>query len=201
MAVDELEMKFMNSPLKKIMQKHLEFRIFKRFLASRKLSLMDKTILEVGCGSGYGLELITKEFQPIELVAFDINPEQIRLAKLRRLPVKLFVGNVTNIKLPSKKFDAVFVFTVFHHVEIWRVALKEVNRVLKPRGILLVNELNKKLLNRIERFLKVIHPKASRFDWIEFEKNLVSTGFKILEEKKFFFGLGFFLCVKAKHIE
>jgi len=198
MVIDDLEFKFMNSPLKGLIQKHLEFRIFKSLLSSLNVDLNGKVILEVGCGSGYGLELISKEFQPAELVAFDILPELVERTRQRRLPVKLFVGNATDIKQPSEKFDAVFIFTVIHHVEDWNHALKEVNRVLKPGGILLVNELNRKSLDRIERFLKVWHPKKSRFDWREFHEGLIASGFRILREKRILNDFGFFMCIKVK---
>jgi len=198
MGMDAKELKLMHSPFKRLMQKYLEFRIFTTFLASLNIDLTGKVLLEVGCGAGYGLELLIKEFQPAELVAFDILPEEVGLARQRRLPVKLFVGNVLEIKLPSQKFDAVFVFTVFHHVVGWRGALKEINRVLKPGGILLVNELNRKVINRFERFLKTSHPLNSRFDWAEFKHGLASAGFKILREKRILNDFGFFLCIKIK---
>jgi len=198
MGIDDKELKFMNSPLKGLMQKHIEFRIFKTLLSSLNVDLTGKVILEVGCGSGYGIELITKKFQPTELVAFDILPELVERARQRRLPVKLFVGNATDIKLPSDKFDAVFIFTVIHHVEGWHQVLKEVNRVLKHGGILLVNELNRKSLDRIERFLKIKHPKKSRFDWGDFQEGLIAAGFMILREKRILNDFGFFICIKVK---
>lgn len=42
-----------------------------------------------------------------------------------------------DIRLPSEKFDAVFIFDVLHHVPEWRSALKEINRVLKACCVLL----------------------------------------------------------------
>ena len=68
--------------------------------------------LVAGCGSGYSIELITKELRPQELVAFDVMPEQIELARQRGLSANVFVGDATNIELPSNKFDAVFVFDI-----------------------------------------------------------------------------------------
>jgi ubiquinone/menaquinone biosynthesis C-methylase UbiE len=53
-------------------------------------------------------------------------------------------GSVNDIELPSQKFDGVFVCFVLRHVLEWRKALKEINRVLKPGGILLVEEASKK---------------------------------------------------------
>ncbi len=197
--MDDKELIFMHSPFKRLMQKYIEFRIFKTFLASLNLDLAKKVILEVGCGSGYGLELISQTFHPAELYGFDILSEEVALAKQRQLPVNLFIGNVLDIKLPSQKFDAVFIFTVLHHVTGWQQALKEVNRVLKPKGVLLINELNRKVLNRFERYLKAFHPPNSRFNWDEFRLGLASAGFKVLRERFILNDFGFFLGLKVDH--
>jgi ubiquinone/menaquinone biosynthesis C-methylase UbiE len=196
MGMDTKELKFMHSPFKRLMQKHLELRIFKHFLSSLNLDLTGKILLEVGCGSGYGLELISKEFQPAELFAFDLLPEEVALARQKSERANVFVGDVRAINLPSEKFDAIFIFTVFHHVEGWQQALKEVNRVLKVGGILLVNELNRQAVNRFERFIRTRHPRHSRFDWAEFKHGLASAGFNILREKRILNDFGFFLCLK-----
>ncbi|MHA2271835.1 MAG: class I SAM-dependent methyltransferase [Candidatus Hodarchaeales archaeon] len=196
--MDWKELKLMNSPFKALMQRYFEFVIFKRFLKFNNLDLSGKAILEAGCGSGYGLELISKQFHPSDLVGFDILADQVDIARKRNTLANLFVGDVRNINLQSESFDVVFAFTVFHHVEGWRKALGEVNRVLKVNGLLLVNELNKRFLDRIERYLKVDHPERSRFDWIEFRQGLVSAGFRILKETLILMDFGFFMCQKVR---
>ena len=199
--MDDKELIFMHSPFKRLMQKYIEFRIFKTLLASLNLDLTKKVILEVGCGSGYGLELISQAFNPAELYAFDILPAEVALAKQRQLPVNLFIGNALDMELPSQKFDAVFIFTVLHHVIGWKQVLKEVNRVLKQNGVLLINELNRKVLNRIERYLKTFHPQKSRFSWDEFRLGIASAGFKLLKERFILNDFGFFLGLKERSIK
>jgi len=132
------------------------------------MQLNHKVILDVGCGSGYSTELLVKEFEPKELVAFDIMPEQVALAKQRGLPANIFLADVTDTELPFSSFDAVFVFGILHHVPEWRGALKEISRVLKPEGVLLIEEPDKKALDDAERYLKIRHPEESRFRWPEF---------------------------------
>ncbi len=205
MGMDYLEYRAMVSPLKKLMQNNFEFRVFKRFLASCQVNLTKKTILEVGCGAGFGLELISKEFKPKRLIAFDIMPEMVTFAehytKKRKIPVDLFVGDIIDSKLPSNTFDCVFVFTVLHHTPKWPEALKEINRVLKLGGVLLINEHDKVTVDRFERFFKVKHPKKSRFLWDEFKEEIAKAGFKIIREKKFMFGVGlhFLMCIRTKN--
>ncbi|MFX0123385.1 MAG: class I SAM-dependent methyltransferase [Candidatus Hodarchaeota archaeon] len=191
----------MVSPFKKLMLSLFELKVFKSFIKSINFDLPGKSILEVGCGAGYGIEQIYKSFKPKEYFAFDIDQKMVLYSaakvKKKKLPVHLFLGDVKKTKLPSNRFDAVFIFTVLHHVEGWQDALKEINRVLKPKGLLLINEINYRSLNWFERYLKVIHPKKARFNWDMFTQGLQAANFLILREFKFLKDLGFFLCIKC----
>ena len=70
MSIDTLDQMFVNSPLKKLMLKYFELLIFKIFLHSQNISLNSKSILEAGCGAGYGLKLIYQSFNPEFLYGF-----------------------------------------------------------------------------------------------------------------------------------
>jgi ubiquinone/menaquinone biosynthesis C-methylase UbiE len=117
-------------------------------------------------------------------------------ANIHNLPIKIFQGDVTDIPLPSNKFDIAFTFTVLHHEPRWRDALLEINRVLKPKGLLIINEINERSLNWFERYAKIYHPKAARFTWGMFRKEMKKAGFVILNEYLFLEDFGFFICQK-----
>lgn len=53
-------------------QKYFEFKLFKRHLEKHNIDLTGKAILDIGCGSGYGTELIYKAFNPSLLLTFDL---------------------------------------------------------------------------------------------------------------------------------
>jgi ubiquinone/menaquinone biosynthesis C-methylase UbiE len=185
MKIDKIELRFMNTPIRGFFQRYLEFKIFKELLIKSNVDLTKKVILDAGCGAGYSTELILEEFKPKELFAFDSLSEEIELAKQRRLLANLFIGSITDIKLLSEKFDGVFVCFVLRHVPEWRKALKEVSRVLKPGGILLVEEASKQAIDWVEHFLGINHPKEARFDWSEFVEELERAGFNLIEYEKF----------------
>ncbi len=192
-----LEEKLMISPLKKLMFKYFEFRIFKRLLSSLDVNLTGKRVLEGGCGAGYGIEVISNYLRPKEYYAFDLNKGMVErsrsVVKRKGLPVNVFQGDVTEINLPSEKFDIVFIFTVLHHESKWRAALKELNRVLKPNGLLIINEINSRSLNWFERYAKVYHPKTAHFTWNMFRYELNQAQFSILKEYLFLQDFGFFI--------
>ena len=197
MEIDKKELRFMNSAFRRFFQRNCEFKVFKEYLKKNHIDLTNKVILDAGCGTGYSTELIIKEFQPKEIFAFDIIPEQIQIAMQRRLPANLFVGDVTDIKLPAEKFDAVFIFGILHHVPEWRTALKEINRVLKSGGIFLVEEPEEKTLDNEERYFRISHPRESRFDWPEFIESLEEFGFHVVESRTIYMGhLRILMCAK-----
>lgn len=196
MEMDPRELKFLNTPVRRFFLKHYELRVFRQLLKKNEIDLTGRVILDAGCGSGYSTELIIKEFQPKELVAFDIMPEQIELARQRGLAANLFIRDATNIELPSEKFDAVFVFDILHHIPEWRRALEEIGRVTKPGGVFLVEEPDKEALDEVERYFKISHPEEARFDWPEFTQGLARAGFSVIESKKIY--LGHFRCYLGK---
>jgi SAM-dependent methyltransferase len=184
MQLSGKELKAMNNPIKELLEKYYIFRIHKKLIKKSGLDLDGKAILDAGCGSGYNLELISREWHPKEVCAFDFMPEQVELARQRGLPANIFVGDITDIDLPSERFDIIFINGVLHHVPRWRVGLREINRVLKPGGLLLIREPNKKFLDLVERFFGFSHPEDSRFDWPELIDGLNDAGFAVIEEKK-----------------
>jgi ubiquinone/menaquinone biosynthesis C-methylase UbiE len=183
------------------MFKYFELKIFKWLIKPLRFDLRKKHILECGCGAGYGIEVLSKTFHPKKYYAFDLSQGMIQRsvnqAKIHNLSVTIFQGDVTDIPLPSKKFDVAFTFTVLHHEPRWREALLEINRVLKPKGLLIINEINERSLNWFERYAKVYHPKAARFTWKMFRSEVKKAGFVILNEYLFLQDFGFFICQKT----
>jgi len=169
MKLGRLEFLAMNNPLRRWLQKHIEFKIFKKHLEKRDIHLEDGVIMDAGCGSGYSTELIVNEYHPSHVIAFDYMPEQVHLAERRRLNVEFLVGDLRAIECESSTCDAVFIFGVLHHIAEWKKALCEVARVLKPGGVLLFDE---------PRYL---------FTWGELEAGIKSEGMDILELQTFFF--------------
>ena len=164
--LSKIEFWAMNNAVRRWLQRNVELKVFQRFLKKQNIDLNNKAILDAGCGSGYSTEIISKIFNPSKIIAFDLMPEQIKLAQKRRTDAVFYTGDINKIKFPDDTFDAVFIFGVIHHVCSWKKALKEISRVLKNRGALLIEE-----------------PRVI-FKWNEFENELNSIGYEILEKVK-----------------
>lgn len=100
MRLGKLEFAAMNNPIRRLVQKHLEFKTFCNFLESHDIDLTNTIIMDAGCGSGYSTELIINKFKPAGVIAFDLMPEQIALAKRRHLSVDFTIGDVTKLQHP-----------------------------------------------------------------------------------------------------
>jgi 2-polyprenyl-3-methyl-5-hydroxy-6-metoxy-1,4-benzoquinol methylase len=51
--MDRKEFSYVNCAARNFCQKYYEFRYFKKYLRNHNIDLNKKTILDVGCGSGY----------------------------------------------------------------------------------------------------------------------------------------------------
>ena len=182
MKLNDREFKAMNTPLRWWIQENVEFEVFKRHLRKYNIDIKNSVILDVGCGSGFSTKLISQEFAPRRLVAFDFMPEQIELAKNKNIQAEFSVGDSTNINMPSSTFDAVFVMGVLHHIPEWKKAIREISRVLKPDGLLLVEEPSKFLLFLAD-IVRYTHPKEAKTFWNEFENELKASGFNVLSRE------------------
>jgi len=182
--LNAVELLAMNNPARRLLQRHVEMRAFSSMLQDAGIDLAGARVLDAGCGSGYSTRLITERLRPREVVAFDLMPEQIERARKRHGALAQFsVGDLTRISHPDASFDAAFVFGVLHHVPDWQAALAELARVLRPEGVLLVEEIHGRFVDFEDRFLFTEHPRSARFDWPQFRQALDIAGFLVAHER------------------
>lgn len=92
-------------------------------------------VLEVGCGAG-GMVKAIKFYRPdLDIVGIDISKKTISEAKRGSQGVKFFSGDAYQVPFGDKSFEAVLMFDFLEHLEDPLKSLREVRRVLKPKGI------------------------------------------------------------------
>ncbi|MDT0276113.1 class I SAM-dependent methyltransferase [Blastococcus goldschmidtiae] len=143
--------------------------------------------LELGCGAGYGTELILERFGADRVDAVDLDPAMVDRAR-RRLArhgerVRLAVGDVTDLRraldAADGSYDAVFDFGILHHVDDWQAAVGDVARVLRPGGRFYFDEVTADALaTRGYRWL-FDHPTQNRFTAAEFVAELERRGLAV----------------------
>ena len=183
MRLTKLEFWAMNNPVRRYIQKHLEFRLFQEM----GLTEPGKRILEIGCGSGYGARLLSV-VKPASYVGIDLMPEQIERTKGIDLPNTRFaVMDATDLSVfEDGSFDYVVVFGILHHIPAWRTVLSEIERVLAPDGSLFIEELQKASTKMLDRLFHWHVPEAG-FTFAELETGMMDAGLEILETRAYGF--------------
>lgn len=114
----------------------------------RILNLIDKraklqNILDLGCGPGTISESL---FEISENVwGIDISKDMVNIATERFVTAKskskIFfeTGDAENLKFQDNYFDAVVCLGLLRYLDSWKSGLKEIYRVLKPDGIVIVS--------------------------------------------------------------
>jgi len=99
------------------------------------------TVLDVGCGSGYLAHLIKKENPQFTVHGFDVSTEALKQAKALD---KKYTMNINHDKIPEddNTYDIVACSEVLEHLVNVRHCLKEIGRVLKNSGKLVVTVPN-----------------------------------------------------------
>lgn len=96
----------------------------------------DAKILEIGCGGGSFSRAIKRYFPKFSVVGSDISTKVLEAAGRIGGGVLYKRANVYKLPFKNNEFDAVISFDVWEHLGKPAKAFSEVNRVLKPGGIL-----------------------------------------------------------------
>jgi len=95
-------------------------------------------VLEVGCGRGVALPVLSRLLQPRRLVGLDVDTSLLGRALERVKPlgraVELRAGDVRELPFADASFDLVVDFGTCYHVARRAQALREVARVLADGG-------------------------------------------------------------------
>jgi ubiquinone/menaquinone biosynthesis C-methylase UbiE len=135
--------------------KEKEFRKLSAELAGLNIG---ESVLDVGCGTGT-MALMAKNYVGKEgtIVGIEPSTEMINFAKRKAVrekkEIELLTGIVERIEYPNNYFDVVFCIVVLHHMpdEAKRQGIKEIYRVLKRNGRLLVIDSDLDLIPSIEQ--------------------------------------------------
>lgn len=150
------------------------YKFAKRFVINKKL-------LEIGCGAGYGADYISNFAS--DFVAIDMSKINVSYCQAEYPKDNLIFMTADATKLPFKDnhFDVAMSFQVIEHIEPKNVLdyLTEIKRVLRSGGIFICSTPNKKL--RLLPFQKPWNPEHKKeYTSKEFKKLLINV-FDVVE--------------------
>lgn len=132
------------------------FKLLKKFLKN------EGKFLDVGCGYGFILEKIAKEYE-IELFGVDVKQG---VKNYLNKNVNFLLADCYSLPFKNEQFDYVSLFEVVEHLYNPLRALREANRVLKPGGLLFITTPN---LTRFGVLFNLILNKSPFMDVKYFE--------------------------------
>jgi 2-polyprenyl-3-methyl-5-hydroxy-6-metoxy-1,4-benzoquinol methylase len=94
--------------------------------------LAGKSILDIGCGSGALLKLVSLH-DPAQVIGIDVAEYPLAYGR-SRYGLDLRQANLAEVGFPSESFDIVLMIDLIEHVEDLPNFLREVARVLRPGG-------------------------------------------------------------------
>ena len=171
-----------------LMSKGSEKRWFSKW-KKEFFSPLKGNILEIGIGTGKSIEYYNKE---AKVVGIDLSEKMLEKAKekLSKSDVEYIVlkqGDVENLEFKDNTFDYVVTSCVFCSVPNPIKGLKEIKRVLKPTGKLIMLEhvlsknkiiaLIENISNPITKF--IIGVNINR----DTKQNIINAGMDIIEDK------------------
>ncbi len=176
-----------------LVEKHLEKKSFPKWrkLVWEKVPLNSK-VSEVGVGTGKNMPYYPGS---VEVVGIDFSQGMLeraisRSTKYPDKKIKLMKMDVTDMNFPQNNFDFVISTFVFCTVPDPISGLKEVNRVLKPKGraIFLEHMRSTKWLNNVPLYMMnpIIKTLVGTSVIRKTKENILEAGFHVVQEKNLF---------------
>lgn len=117
-------------------------RLLKAYIEAVKI--VQGNILEVGCGIGRGLDVLAENVT--DYTAIDKNKELIALLQAKYPTFKFIERNIPPFEgIADNSFDFVISFQVIEHIQNDALFVKEIHRVLKKGGKVILSTPNRKL--------------------------------------------------------
>lgn len=138
----------------------------------------DKVVLDAACGEGYGSMLLSQK--ALKVIGLDIDEKTIARANdsYDKPNLSFVVGSIEKLPFDDDTFDAIISYETIEHVDdiMQRSFLREIHRVLKPAGWLLMSTPNKAVYTDLVNGINKFHIKEFYVqEYIDFLKDLFSN--------------------------
>ena len=128
------------------------------------------------------------------VTGIDFIPENINIAKKHaaknNLNIKYKIKDLNNLNIKNK-YDVILLLEVIEHLDNWKKTLKNISKILKPKGIIILSTINRNMLSRFlalfiaENFLNWIPKGTHRYNKLVKPKELIGmlirNKFKIID--------------------
>lgn len=123
-----------------------------------------KSILDVGTGTGDFLKVLTEDFPGAAIVGVDPDSKSMEEAAKKFPGITFQKMGAEKLLFKANSFDVVSISMALHHLPKIQKSLKEIKRVVKPGGWIIVSELFSDNLNPAQEAHKMYHHFRSSID-------------------------------------
>ncbi len=127
-----------------------------RYAIAKEL-VKDKVVLDIACGEGYGANLLAKDAKSV--IGLDKDATTINKARKKYTAPNLIFseGLFENIPVADHSLDVIVSFETIEHIADHVIILKEIKRVLKPDGVLIISTPDKKYYSDLAAYNNPFH--------------------------------------------
>ena len=151
----------------------------------------DFVVLDVGCGGGKTIGKLARQASQGLVVGIDYSKDMVKYSKEQNQQldkegrIGLAQASVEKLCFPDDFFDLVTAIETYYFWPNVQTAFKEIRRVLKPRGkLLIVSEMVKDGKYEVENAETVAKTSVRLLSLMEIENLLASANFDVKVSKK-----------------
>lgn len=184
-------------------QKGIKKNLFQRLWHAGKLKAVlsqiesePKTILDVGCASGWFLSQLQQVFPQTKCIGVDVYSEAVKYGQKIYHRLTLKTADIHKLPFTHHAFDLTICTEVLEHVVNPSQVLREIKRVTKPNGEIIIEmDSGNWLFRLIWSFWTELKGKVwtsahiQTFDAKKLKRTIEKAGLKIEHEKFFNFGM------------
>lgn len=138
----------------------IQLEHFQRYHFVKEL-VKGKIVLDAACGEGYGSAILSESAQSVTGIDIDLQTILEAQKKYQKDNLQFFQANIAEIPFKDASVDVVISFETIEHVnyELQKLFLKEIKRVLKPDGLLVMSTPNKRVYSDLFDYQNQFHIK------------------------------------------
>lgn len=140
-----------------------------RYLFAQRFS-SGKLVLDAACGSGYGSAMLAENASAV--VGVDISQEAVDYSRAHYAAsnLRFSAADCLALPFPADHFDLVVAFEIVEHLHDPAAFLAELDRVLKPSGLLIISTPNRLYYTEERGEINPFHERE--FTYTEFDELL-----------------------------
>ena len=156
-------MEFTGERFVPLVQGEIKYEHLHRYALSLEFAA-DKSVLDVASGEGYGAAMLARVARSVTGV--DLDPETVRHARhnYHFSNLNFLVGGCDELPVPDASVDLVTSFETIEHHDLHEEMMREVKRVLRPGGILIISSPNRLVYSDERNYTNPFHVKELYYD-------------------------------------